>query len=710
MSVTCTCKSCGKKYQVGPHRYGTVIECRECGFDIQVSSPRSSTAGMQSSNAINLRMVAIPAGIVIALLLVTVAYLLGKSNSAQHVAVVPAAQTVSSSARWNEVNPGTSAVGEQRSGFSPPGENSANRNSFATPASSFVASSNPSATASSTQASVTPPSASSPSNVQSTTIVLPATGAKAEWSNGDAGSSSSSTAKTKQDSKPSTEWGGEGSVIPFSDRNGLTVGPPGCPILVSGQQVWDKQRKTVIAGLESSYEGRGQTTLSPDGHYFAAASKSPNQQDTDVTVWDTGTGKKLFVAKGDPERFADTILLSNTKLFLGGRLSADLLVWDCATGEQVKTLSFKETKFDKGKSTMSSDGGYIATVVNDRLVVLNCDTGRQAAVMAARGAMPRDDGTALVIKDNKVVADSRSMGNDSVFVYAWLQSLEFSTDMQELAGVSTHPRPRVLCWNQRGKLVFDQPIYSDRRAFWDNTLQWFPDRSAWLIENEIFDRASGRIVLSVEQQFGSDTHLYVYDDKSLLGRFAQAPDSLEVMEIPWTEIRKSLSLINDESSAYVRPGGSVRVELNLGAVRGDAQSTSQMLQTAIQQRLARDQISISPLADATFRLKFAESAGEQLPIYERQSPFDWRGTNTGRTATEAAGSLIVELFVPGNDQPIWRESIRGMSSRSFHDEQITDQTMRASMLSGIQHQVNDLNFPYFIPISKDVLALPVVVQ
>ncbi|MCA9065590.1 MAG: hypothetical protein KDA96_21125, partial [Planctomycetaceae bacterium] len=507
---------------------------------------------------------------------------------------------------------------------------------------------------------------------------------------------------------PRPDWGA-GGLIPYRSRDGVAVGPPGCPVVISGRYVWHKEQQELISELEGEFEGSGTSTLSPDGKLFAAALKSPNQQDTAVRVWDTATGKEKFVAQGEAERFSDTILLSNDRLYIGGRLSNELRVWDCTTGEQLKSLAVPEAKFGHGSSAVSQDGEYLAVTADDRLVVVRTSSGRQAAVMENPAVMPRErNGESLIIRDNKIVS-SRSAHSDSTFVFAWMQSLEFSPDMEELAGVSTHPAPRVMCWNNRGKLVFDRPLYTQRRAFWENTLQWFPDRSAWLIENEVFHRESGRVVLSVRGGFASDTQLFVYDNNHLMGTFPDSPNDLKVREIPWDLIHASLNAMSDGNDALLRPGLPVRVEVNLGELRGDQQTTVNMIQSAIQRRLARDEIPVAAQGAAVFRLKFAEAAGDTLPIYERQSPFDFRGRDTGQKMTEAKGTLVVELLIPGQETPIWRDVLQAISSRSFRED-ITEATVRDSMLSSLQAELNDLDFPYYIPKSDQLLALPIVID
>ena len=90
-------------------------------------------------------------------------------------------------------------------------------------------------------------------------------------------------------------------------------------------------------------------------------------------------------------------------------------------------------------------------------------------------------------------------------------------------------------------------------------------------------------------------------------------------------------------------------------------------------RLQNDGIRVEAGRPTTFRLRFSENAGDTLPIYERQNPFDFQGRDTGRTATEAEGSLVVELVA--GDKTLWRDTISASSSRSFREE-INDTTVR----------------------------------
>ncbi|MBM82476.1 MAG: hypothetical protein CMJ78_18075 [Planctomycetaceae bacterium] len=478
---------------------------------------------------------------------------------------------------------------------------------------------------------------------------------------------------------------------------------------MSGKAVWDWHQKRQLAILEGEFEARGLTTLSPDGQYFAACDKSPNQKDTTVTVWNTETGKVLFTAPGDEERFVDLMKLSNERLYIGGRLQPTLYRWDLETKEPLENVTFPgRLRFNRDNNALTLDGKYFAAVDSDKLLVVDTDTGKQVAQMASPRLMEKEAPVDEFVVENIEITDSTPRDPRPVFVYAWLRSMSFSPDAQELSAVSTHPRQRMMCWNNTGQLIMDQPFRTVQRTMVNSTLQWFPNRTAWLLANDIVDRESGKVVLSMQYRLSHQQKMQVLDDNHIIGTFPNNTESLEFLKIPWQRIRESLAQMKADNSAYLSPAKPVSVEIVEGFKKTSADAEKTIL-TAFAQRLGRDGLRVEPNQPAVFRMRFAEQAGDTLPIYERQNAFDFRGRKTDRTATEALGSLIVELVVEGESKPIWRDTLNVSSSRRF-TEGINSGTIRKSMLDSLSVNIHQLNFPYFIPKSKELLALPIVLQ
>ena len=140
---------------------------------------------------------------------------------------------------------------------------------------------------------------------------------------------------------------------------------------------------------------------------------------------------------------------------------------------------------------------------------------------------------------------------------------------------------------------------------------------------------------------------------------------------------------------------------------GTAGEAKKLIIEAVQKRLKRDGINFKPGSPNYFQLRFSESKGDTLPIYQRQSRFDFRGHDTGREISESKGSLVVEFYGSDSDKPAWREVLDATNSRSFSEE-INSKSVRASMLKRLSTELGRMHIPYFMPKDDSLLALPMV--
>ncbi|MGL6096475.1 MAG: hypothetical protein ACRC7O_11845, partial [Fimbriiglobus sp.] len=185
--------------------------------------------------------------------------------------------------------------------------------------------------------------------------------------------------------------------------------------------------------------------------------------------------------------------------------------------------------------------------------------------------------------------------------------------------------------------------------------------------------------------------------------------SLEFIPIPWDKLKASLRRLGDPAAADLTPAVPVALDVVLTAGRGDAAATTKLISEAITTRLGLDGLRVAPGGSVVVRVNLTEVAGETLPIVETSSPFDFRGRPTGRTATEAKGAAVVEILAKGKTEPLWRGKLEAGSSRSFRED-ITNDTIRQSMLDHITYQLRGLDIPYFVPKGGDGCPLPVVVR
>jgi hypothetical protein len=507
--------------------------------------------------------------------------------------------------------------------------------------------------------------------------------------------------------------------FPLDSNSDITTGPAGCPMLVIDGNVWDIKTAAIHVLLEDAPPPRTRRALSDNGKYFAAIIDE-GATPKSIGVWNCDTGKKICDIPLDGKQQIDVILFSrNNYLIYSGRSIPDLYVWDVAGNQQMDPLAIKAERNDQGHVAFSPDGQYFTAVVKDKLTLFRTATGKPITQMSPPKHIeqyrpkPANDAAATNNpKPARIEAPNPRMmaipDNDYVFVYAWLQSMEFSPDGKEIAAVSTYPVPRLIVWDILGHVEVDEILAVPQMAFWENKVEWFPDKSGWFVDGCVIPRDVKKPVMTFLRGMVSPKP-WLCDSNHVLAALPSNPGVYQSYEIPWKDIKESLAMMKHPRESLLSPTTFVSVKVDAGDLTGDAPAAAKQIADAFTTRLHRDGIPVSDGNDTVFTLKLSEKPGDTLPIYERQSPFDFRGKDTGQTMTEQKGALVVELTTKGDDTVLWRDTINATSSRSFQ-EQINDAAIRKSMLDGLSMRLSGINPPYFIPKDEKKLALPVVMQ
>lgn len=492
--------------------------------------------------------------------------------------------------------------------------------------------------------------------------------------------------------------------IPFESSESFTVSVANCPVVLSGNRVWDKATESVLRRLDGSFGGQVQTVLSPDGRFFAAASKPPDEQNTAVTVWDTQTGKQLFTAPGDTKRFADVILLSSSSLYIGDRWSEDLLVWDCETGKKRKPVHLDEAKFKRGNASLSPDGQYIAAMAQGRMVILNTVDGNLGGLMQNPGKSVRLKRVPLLGGKARSKSRSQGIGQEAEPIFAALQSLAFSVDNKELGGFSTFPRPRLLMWNSQGELTVDQAAASVSGTE-SPVLQWFADKRALLVSGSILDRETGRVVLTTVSDKSNRTSVSVYDDDHLVCVLRNSATDLSIVPIPWQTISDLLPRINDVDSALLAIGSSVSLQVLLADLLGAGSPELMSVRQAYGDALTLEGLKVESGRSTIFRISVTSDAGNKNSILDRLMLPEQRQTSVVAETVPDGDCVVLELFPSiAANTPVWRMNLGSLTELGVSD---APKRVVADKLKAL---IAEVNFPYFIPRDKDAVGLPIVID
>ncbi|MBN9522425.1 hypothetical protein J0H58_28550 [bacterium] len=480
--------------------------------------------------------------------------------------------------------------------------------------------------------------------------------------------------------KKATSTWGDGAAVALKHDSRITFGPPGCPVFVVDQDVFDAKTLKVIRMLPDEYERHARRALSPDGKLFAVTQKGRNEEDTPTHIYTTDTGKKVTIPPAAKGAYADYVAFyGNTHLLLGGRHGRTVGVYGVATGKLDGELKTPEQQVRENTVRFSPDGKVFATITNSKVVIGDVRTGQQLKVITPPG-------------------------NDDPEVVA------FSADGSEIAGLFEDLNgSKVVIWDSAGKAVAEFPVPVRSSIALDHVLEWLPDGSGLLVGEHLIDRAARRPVLSVRVPWAVYITPHLLDQNRVVGCFEKGSEQLEVIPVPWPKLRAALKAIDQKADAYLAPGRPVRLDFVLQGLRGDATETRTLLGQALTKRLARDGIPVAAQASTVLRLNLSEQAGETLPIFEKQSPFDRQGRDTGRKATGAKGAAALELWAQGENAPLWRRHLTSASGTSFSQE-INDATLRKSMIEDLGNQIDRIEIPYFLPKDKGTVALPTVID
>ncbi|MEX2027207.1 MAG: hypothetical protein WEH44_07895, partial [Pirellulaceae bacterium] len=442
------------------------------------------------------------------------------------------------------------------------------------------------------------------------------------------------------------------------------------------------------------------------GKFFAATDKGANQTEATVMVWNTESGQKVFEIPGFKEKSYQYLVVSRNKyLILGGRHSHELEVWDIEAKKQAKVLATPLRRVEDDKLAFTSDGRFFACVAEDGIGTVTTATGKVAGMMqnpvgGVRTSIPK--GKNPVVDANRFKADMENR-----FVRGRIDSIAFSFNNQELAAVSRHEPARMFIWNTAGKLVETVPL--PRAACRQKRLLWLPDGSGWVIDGNFIDRKTKRVVAAIRQTFTPELQLHLVDLNNVLATAGQRTETLTTRTIPWKEIRASLAKLEEGADAYISPKHPVTVALEMQNVRAAPEQVQQLIYDAVVKRLARDSIQVQLDQPTMLVLRYAEKAGDRVAVYARQSPWDFRGTDTGQRVTESEGSIVVELLGNQGKELLWRDVVQAWNSRTFTSD-VSDDKVRQSMLQNLAWRLDSLAIPYYMPKSEEEVALPVVLD
>lgn len=505
-------------------------------------------------------------------------------------------------------------------------------------------------------------------------------------------------------------WTGGFNIVIKSNQTFVALGPPGCPIAVIGEEVWNLKTggKTGIT-IPTQAEKRDPFALSTDGQILAVASnKYSRHRDstTDVTVWDTATGHKICeIPSAERDADLDYIGLSTTQYLLisarsNGNRPSVLEVWDAKTAKRVRRFPFDF--YAPATTSVSPDGRYIATGNAQIIQIYDLTSGQSVA------HMPLPSANQPVSPKNPVGPPTTQPAMTSIVPFISMTQLEFSPDGRALAAYCTNP-PRILCWDNKATLTDDVSFHLDNSfpSVEGSPFQWSPDSKAWLVEQHaLVQRDSGRLVWTCPIAFADYVRSSFLDPQRILMIHSHPTPASEILPVPLDNIKKSLAAAtNNKETPILRPGSAISIEIQCENLRGNESATKQALLNTITQRLQQDGISVADNQPTVLTLRFEEGVGDRLHVYQRPAPFDFHLKDTGRTVIEARALLHLQLHLRGQTKTLFADTL-ALRSCPTPNETTTDADVRQDLLRCADLDIARTLLPYFLSANPDISPLP----
>lgn len=458
--------------------------------------------------------------------------------------------------------------------------------------------------------------------------------------------------------------------IPADQKAQITVGPPGCPVVMVNRQAWHVKSKKVVQTIQDGWEIGDYRCLSSNGKYFAAFEGAWHDRGEDINVWNLVTGELVATVPGKSSSYYPVMkIMYNRYLLAAPNTGETLTIWDLEQDKKTREVFVRTDGIVEGQLTVSPDGKFLALCEGDKVSVMTLGDGRYVGNLAA----PLRDPTSR----NSFTVGARD-----------IKDLEFSPDGQEMAALySSYSKQRLVVWNGQGQITHDIPLnipYGRLNAY---SLSWLPDQKGWVVDGNVIDRESTKITVQFKRSRYDTDEIAVLDRYFLLGRFGEDAESITMIGLPWEEVDRSLEAMNTVENAIIGPGVKLSLYVYMRGQRGASVDKARAtVGDAIVARLKADKMEYAADQEAYFRFN-AEPASPEHQY----------------------GQLKLELLLKGSDDPIWSHTFSSVYANSFL-QGLDKGEISDGAAASIASEISQVQIPYFIPRTADFLPLPLVVN
>lgn len=481
-------------------------------------------------------------------------------------------------------------------------------------------------------------------------------------------------------------WG-SGSLLNIPMENWATLvkySPAPSRLALVGNIIYSLESGEPVLTLPNSTIR--EAAFSPEGKWFAVFSDGGTPWEGHVVLYPIGQpGAEAveLVLDDQPHRYEVLRFLSESRLLVYGRNSNSrtTAIWNLDTLKIERRLPTGD--IDQGSCAATKDGMFFAVASATELKVLNTQTGREVAHMAA---------------------PTKTTG----LPFAFCNGLAFSPDMSELAAF-VHGK-NFTVWSNRGKIVLEHELSQslDASAESENTITWLPDGTGWLLQGRMLllkDGLTEAWQLKSKPPYQSVPSTLIANNRVVAAHGSSNKGLLVDVEIPFNAIRSARDAFN-KVPPLLNEGESLTLDLKISDVRLSTEAEVRgALTKAFADRLQRGKVGIAAGKPVVLKATYSEKPGKQCRVVN--GPFGVLGGNKdGVMVQDTECSLEVSLLAPGRSEPVCSHRFTSDAGLILNEE-ANEAGLRKSSFGKLLIRIANLDLP--LRLSGDPnTSLPVI--
>ncbi|MBS0205029.1 MAG: hypothetical protein JSS49_19145 [Planctomycetes bacterium] len=469
-------------------------------------------------------------------------------------------------------------------------------------------------------------------------------------------------------------------------------------------ELWNLATGKRVGAIQGTPPKAIKRALSADGKYMALAILD-RAQANDIEVWSLETGKQISRFQADERNYSMTILdfagpdevLTYTLGQTNGKFGHHLRVWDAKTGNSARQIDLDKNLSGDQRYDISPGRNLLVSIMASDAVIYDLQTGQE------KGTITPPNRT----------EDGQSVSLDGV---------RFSPDGTELGCLCSGGRGSIIATydlangDQKSKCELTAAMKASLQhpaSYKGPALEYVSQPNGFLWYGSGFvDRETGLLLWTYKQGILEFSHWrrIITPAGMIVSTGGNGARKIQVVPFPAEDLEQALTDYRSDKPALIKPGEKVKVVVKVTEVRfGTKEEATKAIEEVLAERLADDGLEVADDGNTILNVKYKEGAGKVLKEIKGGSSRGG-GTPTGRTVQSTAAEVDLSWTTKDGKTKVFAHKLdldpSMLTVRT--NEEVTAAVAHKQVFAILKLQLAGLPMPFFVPLDKSGLSLPMV--